>query len=235
MQKSIHIHSSKIINAYNALVFGIEGLVVTTLSSPDIIYPKTRVEALKTVLPMVESFMSDIVKNTIATVTEEAARDVFGELSVPIPANVTYAAHQKNVEVTYNLAGSVGNVMRNLYMSTESVLKRGAIERVSGVSISSIDTKIEKSIKDKINRSRSVVSFMETSVKKHIVDAYLNAYTTIASEMGHDIILLDYASPEHRNDGLKLSISGYSSFPTVESMRKEVFHPNTQVEIGIFK
>lgn len=233
MQKSVAVNYNKAVNAYHTLILGIEGVIASTLTSDYLLYSKARADALRTISKMIADYMNDVIVGMTASITEEVARDITGQLNTLVSSNNVLYAHQKNVDTATNLQAAVKNVLLNIYKTADQLIKRGSLERLSGTAISSIDTKVETTVKDKIGRQYSASGYFETMIRKSAVDAYLNAYTAISSALGYDTVIATYADATHRNNGLKLSIKGFSGLPSLDSKRKEVFHPNTQAEIGI--
>jgi hypothetical protein len=80
---------------------------------------------------------------------------------------------------------------------------------------------------DSASRSWESDHLIYTFARDFGYQTYIDSILATITEAGNDLAQVMYADAEHRNNGMVFSITGKSAdYPSLEEIRKSVFHPN---------
>lgn len=233
MKGAIAVNLRSAMEAYKAFVVGVEALLALAMKSDTIEYEKTRLKALKEVETLIDAFVNGQSVNVIGRVVELATKQLSLDLNVVIEQNESLEALQSASGEMMHLRKSLKYVVDGVRRESNSALRRAATARYSTGKVELPSPKINSFVVDSVGRRLSGDSFVEMNFKKYMIDAYVNAYTTLASARGFDIIEVFYDDHAHRNHGLKLSIAGKKGAIPLFEKRRDVFHPNTSANLKV--
>lgn len=226
MKNIIAVNLNSAMNAYRALTSGLGAILSVAVKLDTIEYQKTRSEVAESAEVLIRNFMEGSATTVVTKMVDIAHENAQADLGVAIGPNEKLAAFQAIGVDAMRMREVLKRISESSRHSFNAVLYKAAVSRHASEPFNPLDIKINARMVDAMGRILPGDGFAEMAFKKHMIDAYVSAYGELVRQMGYDTIEAVYDS-EHRNQGLRMSISGTGRYASLLEKRRDVFHPNT--------